>query len=55
VQNKAAEFEHHRNDWNWETLAQRRKIVRICSLFKAYNGQRAWKAMGDKDYKDHAI
>jgi hypothetical protein len=46
VQNKAAKFAHHKNDSNKETLAQRRKIPRICPLFKAYKGERAWKAIG---------
>jgi hypothetical protein len=46
VQNTAAEFAHHRNDSNWETLTQRREISRICALFKAYTGERAWKAIG---------
>jgi hypothetical protein len=31
-----------------ETLAQRRKIARICSLFEAYTGERAWKSIGDR-------
>jgi hypothetical protein len=48
VQKKAAKFAHHRNDSNWETLARRRKISRICALFKAYTGERAWKATGDR-------
>jgi hypothetical protein len=29
-------------------LSQRRKISRICALFKAYSGERAWKAIGDR-------
>ena len=33
---------------NWETLSKRRKISRICALFKAYSGERAWKAIGDR-------
>jgi hypothetical protein len=48
VQNAAARFAHHRNDSNWETLTQRRKVSRICALFKAYMGERAWKAIGDR-------
>jgi hypothetical protein len=38
VQKKAAKFaiEHnHRNGSDWESLAQRRKIARLCALFKA--------------------
>jgi hypothetical protein len=38
VQNKAAKFAHHRNDSNWKTLKQRRKIACICAVFKAYTG-----------------
>jgi hypothetical protein len=33
---------------DWESLAQRRKIARMCALFKAYTGQRAWKSIGDR-------
>jgi hypothetical protein len=31
-----------------ESLAQRRKIARMCALFKAYKGERAWKAIRDR-------
>jgi hypothetical protein len=48
VQKKAAKFAYHRNDLNWKTLAQRRKISRICPLFKTYTGERAWKVVGDR-------
>jgi hypothetical protein len=48
VQRKAAKLAHHRNDSKRETLAQDRKIARICALFKAYTGERAWKAIGDR-------
>jgi hypothetical protein len=48
VQNTAAKFARHRNDSNWETLTQRRERSRICALFKAYTGERAWKAIGDR-------
>jgi hypothetical protein len=48
VQNMAAKFAHHRNDSNWETLTQLREIARICALFKAYTGERAWKAIGNR-------
>jgi hypothetical protein len=33
---------------DWETLAQRRMIARLCALFKAYSGERAWKAICDR-------
>jgi len=48
VQNKAAKFANHSGDSDWEPLAQRRKIGRVCALFKAYTGERAWKAIGDR-------
>jgi hypothetical protein len=48
VQNIQAKFAHHRNDSNWETLTQARKIARICALFEAYRGERAWKIIGDR-------
>jgi hypothetical protein len=48
VQNTAAKFSHHRHDSNWETLMQRREISRICALFKAYTGERAWNAKVDR-------
>jgi hypothetical protein len=48
VQNKPIKFAHHRNDSNWETLAQRRKMACICALFKVYMGEQAWKATGDR-------
>jgi len=48
VLKKAAKFAHHTNGSNWETLSQRRKISRICAHFKAYSGERAWKAIGDR-------
>jgi hypothetical protein len=48
VQKKAAKFAHHTNSSNWETLALRRKLSRICALFKSYSGEQAWKAIGDR-------
>jgi hypothetical protein len=40
----AAKFAHRENDSNWETLTERRKIA----LFKAYTGERTWKAIDDR-------
>jgi len=48
VQKKAAKFANHTNDSVWEILAQRRRIARICAPFKAYSGERALKASGDR-------
>jgi len=45
VLKKAAKFAHRTNNWNWETVASRRKLPHICALFKAYSGERAWKAI----------
>ena len=46
VQNKAAKFAHYSEDSDWKSLAQRRKKAHICELYKAYTGERAWKAIG---------
>jgi len=35
-------------DSAWEILAQRRTMVGLCALFKAYSGQRAWKAVRNR-------
>jgi hypothetical protein len=55
VQKKAAKFAHHTNSSNWETLASRRKLSRICALFKAYSRERAWKAIGDRLQQPHYL
>ena len=55
VQKKAAKFAHHRKSPNWETLASRRKLSRICALFKAYSGKRAWKPIGDRLQRPHYL
>jgi hypothetical protein len=43
VQNKVAKFVYHTGGLDWESLAQCRKIARMCALFKAYKGGKAWK------------
>jgi len=43
VQKKAAQFTNHKKDSDWETLAQRRTIARLCALFKVYSGERLGK------------
>jgi hypothetical protein len=45
VQSNAAKFAHQRN---WETFAERRNLARICALFKAYTGERAWKVLSGR-------
>jgi len=48
VRNKPAKFSHHSGVSDWESLAQRRKKARIFALYKAYTGQRTWKAIRDR-------
>jgi hypothetical protein len=48
VPKQAAKFAQHTGGLVWESLVQRRKIARICALFKVYTGERAWKAIGDR-------
>jgi len=55
VQKKAAKSAHHTNSSNWETLASRRKLSYICALFKAYFGERAWKAVADRLQRPHYL
>jgi len=55
VQKKATNFAHHSNSSNWETLAWRRKLSRICTVFKAYCGDRAWKAIDDRLQRPHYL
>jgi len=55
VQKKAAQFTNHTKVSNWQTLAQRRTIERLCALFKAYYGKRAWKAISDRVRRDYCL
>jgi hypothetical protein len=48
VQKRAAKFANNINESGWETLKQRRLIARLCALFKAYTGGRAWRAIGNR-------
>jgi hypothetical protein len=48
VQKKAARFTNHTKDSDWEILAQRKTRARLCSLFKAHSGKRAWKTIYDR-------
>jgi hypothetical protein len=48
VQKNAFKFEHLTNGWNWEILSQHRKILLIFALFKAYSGEKALNAIGDR-------
>ena len=48
VQKKAAQLTNYTKDSDWETLARRKMIARLCTLFQAYSGERAWKAIRDR-------
>ena len=47
AQTKAARFTNHTKDFDWESLAQLRPTARLCALYKAYSGERAWIALRD--------
>jgi hypothetical protein len=55
VQKQAAKFVHHKISPNWESLASRRKVSRLCALYKAYCGERAWKNIGDRLKRPHYL
>jgi hypothetical protein len=38
-----------------ESLASRRKLSRLCALFKAHSGKRAWKLIGDRLKRPHYL
>ena len=44
VQKKAAQFTNHTMDPDWESLAQRRTVARLCTFFKAYTGERGMES-----------
>jgi hypothetical protein len=48
-------FANNINESGWETLAQLSLVARICVLFKAYTGERAWKAIGDRLLKSYYL
>jgi hypothetical protein len=45
---QSGQIEHQNDNLNWESLAQRKKIARTCTLFKGYAGERAWKVIIDR-------
>jgi len=45
VKPKAAQFTNYTKDCDWETLAERRTIARLCARFKAFCGERASKSI----------
>ena len=48
IQSKAAQFTHRMKYFDWEIWAQVRTLAGLCALFKAFSGERAWKAIGDR-------
>jgi len=48
LQNEVDKFAHHSGSSDWESLVQRRKTSRMCALYKAYTGERVWKAISDR-------
>jgi len=48
VQKEAAQLTNLTKDSDWETLAHHKTTERLCSLFKAYFGERAWKVIRDR-------
>jgi len=55
VQTQAAQFTNRTKNSDWENFAQRRTIARLCALFKAYSGERAWKAIRDRLRRPHYL
>ena len=47
VEKEAAQFADHTKDSDWATLVQRKTKARLCTLFKTYSWERAWKAVRD--------
>ena len=45
---KLSQFTDHRKDSDWETLAQRRTIARLCAHCEEFSAERAWRAMLDR-------
>jgi hypothetical protein len=55
IQKRVAKFAHNTNSPNWENLALRRKLSRICALINAYTGECAWKPIGDRLKLPHSM
>jgi len=55
VQKKAAKFAHHKNSPNWENLASRRKLSRICAIFKSLLWGTRMETYLVTDYSCHTV
>src|SRR6187551_798081 len=47
IQNNALKFagEGRGENCNWESLENRKKLARLCAMFKTYTGKKAWKCV----------
>ena len=52
---KQPNIAQYTNSPNWQTLASRRKISRLCALFKAYSGEPALKPVGVRLQRPHYL
>jgi len=43
IEKKVAKFANLMKNLNWEKLVQRKKIARLCSLYKAYSTEQSWE------------
>jgi hypothetical protein len=48
VQARAAKFANNTHQTGWEALEDRRLVSRLCALLKAYTGNQASEAIGDR-------
>jgi len=55
VQTKATQLTYHTKDLDWETLARHRTIARLCALFKAYSGEKAWKVICNRLWRPYCL
>jgi len=55
VQKKAAQFRNHRNVSDWETLVQLGTIECLSTIFKAYCGERTWKAIRNRLRRPYCV
>jgi hypothetical protein len=46
VQRRAAKFANNADRTGRESLEERIMVSRLCALFKAYTGRRAWETIG---------
>jgi hypothetical protein len=52
---KAVQFTNHTKFSDWKSVAQLRKIARLCAIIKAYCGERTWKAIRDSLRRAYSV